>query len=163
MDARRPDRSPFATSSGSGDLIGDIQRQNRRRVLKRAAQITALAIGLLLAGFGLKLMADRRDQAQALQNVETQYVQGTVADLVGAVEVAELGLQRHPDHAPLAGARALMRAHLWAEFGAEPEAARTAVEALPASAAKTIGAGMLAFAAGDLASAAGALDVSLGE
>ncbi|MEM6296331.1 MAG: hypothetical protein AAGA54_33985 [Myxococcota bacterium] len=163
MDARRPDRSPFATSSGSGDLIGDIQRQNRRRVLKRAAQITALAIGLLLAGFGLKLMADRRDQAQALQNVEAQYVQGTVADLVGAVEVAELGLQRHPDHAPLAGARALMRAHLWAEFGAEPEAARAAVEALPASAAKTIGAGMLAFAAGDLASAAGALDVSLGE
>lgn len=163
MDPRRTGQSPFEAPSGSGDLIGDIQRQNRRRVLKRAAQITALALALLGAGLGVKHLADQRDRDQVLERVEVQYVPGTVADLVGAVELAELGLQRHPDHGPLLGARALMRAHLWAEFGSDPEAARAAVDALPASAAKTIGEGMLAFAAGDVEGAARAGALSLGE
>lgn len=161
MDLRRTERSPFST--GGGDLIGDIQRQNRRRILKRAAQITALGLALLLAGLGIKHLADQRDRNSVIERVEGQYVQGTVADLVGAVELAELGLERHPDHVPLRGARALMRAHLWAEFGAEEEAAATAVASLQPSPAKTIGEGMLAFAAGDLNAAAGALDVALGE
>lgn len=161
MDLRRTERSPFST--GSGDLIGDIQRQNRRRILKRAAQITALGLALLLAGLGIKHLADQRDRNSVIERVEGQYVQGTVADLVGAVELAELGLERHPDHVPLRGARALMRAHLWAEFGAEEEAAATAVASLQPSPAKTIGEGMLAFAAGDLDAAAGALNVALGE
>lgn len=161
MDLRRTERSPFTT--GSGDLIGDIQRQNRRRILKRAAQITALGLALLLAGLGIKHLADQRDRDSVIERVEGQYVQGTVADLVGAVELAELGLERHPDHVPLRGARALMRAHLWAEFGAEEEAAQTAVASLQPSPAKTIAEGMLAFAAGDLDAAAGALDVGLGE
>ena len=93
MDLRRTERSPFSVPSGSGDLIGDIQRQNRRRILKRAAQITALALALLLAGLGIKHLADERDRDQVVERVESQYVQGTVADLVGAVELAELGLQ----------------------------------------------------------------------
>ncbi len=161
MDLRRTERSPFST--GGGDLIGDIQRQNRRRILKRAAQITALGLALLLAGLGIKHLADQRDRNSVIERVEGQYVQGTVADLVGAVELAELGLERHPDHVPLRGARALMGAHLWAEFGAEEEAAATAVASLQPSPAKTISEGMLAFAAGDLDAAAGALDVALGE
>jgi tetratricopeptide (TPR) repeat protein len=161
MDLRRTERSPFST--GGGDLIGDIQRQNRRRILKRAAQITTLGLALLLAGLGIKHLADQRDRNSVIERVEGQYVQGTVADLVGAVELAELGLERHPDHVPLRGARALMRAHLWAEFGAEEAAATDAVAALQPSAAKTIGEGMLAFAAGDIDAAAGALDVGLGE
>lgn len=161
MDLRRTERSPFST--GGGDLIGDIQRQNRRRILKRAAQITALGLALLLAGLGIKHLADQRDRNSVIGRVEGQYVQGTVADLVGAVELAELGLERHPEHVPLRGARALMRAHLWAEFGAQEEAAVAAVASLQPSAAKTIGEGMLAFAAGDLDAAVGALDVTLGE
>ncbi len=163
MDTRRTDRSPFAVPAGSGDLIGDIQRKNRRRVFKRAAQITALGLVLLMAGLGIKHLADRRDQGQVLGGVQTQYVQGTVADLVGAVELAEVGLQRHPDDAPLLGARALMRAHLWAEFGVEGEAAAEAVRALEDSPAQTIAQGMLAFADGDIDAAASALDVELGE
>ena len=163
MDIRRTDRSPFSTPSGGGDLIGDIQRQNRRRVFKRAAQITTLALALLAAGWGVKHVADQRDQDQVLERVQVQYVQGTVADLVGAVELAERGLVRHPDHAPLLGARALVRAHLWVEFGSDPDAAQAAVDALDASAAKTIGGGMMAFAAGDIEAAASAADVELGD
>lgn len=163
MDLRRTERSPFSVPSGSGDLIGDIQRQNRRRILKRAAQITALALALLLAGLGIKHLADERDRDQVVERVESQYVQGTVADLVGAVELAELGLQRHPDHVPLQEARGLMRAHLWAEFGVEKAEAEAAVEALQPSAAKTIGEGLLAFAAGDIETAAAAQGVELSE
>ncbi|MBV1858246.1 MAG: hypothetical protein KUG77_07530, partial [Nannocystaceae bacterium] len=138
MSLRRNDRSSFTVPATSGDLIGDMQRQNRRRVLKRAAQITALGAALLLAGFGIKHLADQRDRDNVIERVEVQYVQGTVADLVGAVELAELGLQRHPDHAPLLGARGLMRAHLWAEFGSDQAAADAAVGALSSSPAKTI-------------------------
>ncbi len=163
MSPRRNDRSSFTVPATSGDLIGDMQRQNRRRILKRAAQITALGTALLLAGFGIKHLADQRDRDNVIERVEVQYVQGTVADLVGAVELAELGLQRHPDHAPLQGARGLMRAHLWAEFGSDHAAADAAVGALPPSPAKTIGEGMLAFAAGDIDGAAGALALELGE
>jgi len=163
MDLRRTERSPFTAPSGSGDLIGDIQRQNRRRVFKRAAQITGLGLALLLAGLGVKHLADERDRDQVIERVHGQYVHGTVADLVGAVELAELGLERHPEHVPLRGARALMRAHLWAEFGAGHDAAVAAVEQLAPSSAKTIADGMLAFAAGDIDAAATALDVELEE
>ena len=163
MDFRRTERSPFTVPSGSGDLIGDIQRQNRRRILKRAAQITGLALALLLAGFGVKHLADERDRDQVVARVESQSLQGTVVDLIGAIELAELGLQRHPDHVPLQEARGLMRAHLWAEFGVAKAEAEAAVDALQPSAAKTIGEGLLAFASGDIDSAASAQDVVLGE
>ncbi len=163
MDLRSKDRSLLTGVAPRGDLIGDMQRQNRRRILKRAAQITALGTALLLTGFGVKHLADQRDRDSVIERVEVQYVQGTVADLVGAVELAELGLQRHPDHAPLLGARGLMRAHLWAEFGSDEAAAQAAIAALPPSAAKTIGEGMLAFAAGDIDGAASAIDLELGE
>ena len=81
MDLRRTGRSPFTVPSGSGDLIGDIQRQNRRKVFKRAAQITALALALLASGLGIKHLADERDRNQVVERIETQYVQGTVADV----------------------------------------------------------------------------------
>ncbi len=162
MDARRPDRPRgLVVAAGSGDLIGDIHRKNRRRLLKRAAQFTALGVALLLAGIGLKVLADRRDQAQAVERVEKQHVAGTVADLYGAVELAELGLQRHPEHPPLLAIRALMRAHLWAEFGAEEAAAVAAAEALAPGPARTIAQGMLAFAAGDLEAAEASVQVEL--
>ena len=90
MDLGSNDRSLLTPPAGRGDLAGDVQRKNRRRILKRAAQITALGAALLLAGFGVKHLADQRDRDNVIERVEVQYVQGTVADLVGAVELLSL-------------------------------------------------------------------------
>ena len=65
MDRGR-DRTGFPglrVATGGGDLIEDIHRQQRRRVLKRAAQLTALAIALLLVGVAIKIIMDRRARA----------------------------------------------------------------------------------------------------
>lgn len=163
MDVRgRPDRSGIRSlkiASRGGDLIEDIHRQHRRRIFKRAAQLTALAIVLLLVGIAFKVMADRRARAQALENAQEHFVGGTVGDVKTAIEVLERSLEADPEHETTQAIHALMRAHLWAEFGAGEALARQAAEAIsgdtPASA---LAQGFVAFAEGDLDVAKSRLD-----
>lgn len=134
-----------------GDLIEDIHRQQRRRVIKRAVQFASLAIALLLVGWGFKVFADRRARTRALDSAREQFMGGTVADVRSAVDVLEHSLERNPSHEETQTVHALAQAHLWLEFGVDGEAARQAVDALDASTpAATLAQAILAFASGDV-------------
>lgn len=154
----RPDRTGtrgLKVAVGSGDLIEDIHRQNRRRVFKRAAQLTALAIVLLSLGYGFKVLADRRDRSQAAERAAGQYVGGTAADMSSAVAMLDVSVERHPEDETLLAMHALALAHRWAEFGIDEDAAVASVSALQdRNPAGPVARGMMAFASGDLEGAA---------
>jgi predicted Zn-dependent protease len=163
MDVRgRPDRSGIRRlkiGSRGGDLIEDIHRQHRRRILKRAAQFTALVLALLAAGFAFKVMADRRARSQALEKAQQHFVGGTVSDVRAAVDVLGRSLQADPNHGVTQATHALMRAHLWTEFGSDESEAREAVEALSQrSPTAALAAAYIAFGDGDLDAARSRLE-----
>lgn len=145
--------------SGSGDLIEDIHRQHRRRILKRAAQFAALAVVLLLAGLAFKLIADRRARADALAGASEHLMLGTVSELDVAVQLLDLGLERNPDDPNLTGLRALSLGHRWLEFGVGEDPARAALTDRVGvdGPAASVAAAMLAFADGDIDGAQTAL------
>ena len=149
--------------SGSGDLIEDIHRQHRRRILKRAAQFVALAVVLLVAGLAFKLIADRRARADALSGAAEHLMLGTVGEVDVALELLELGLERNVDDPDLTGLRALSLGHRWLEFGVGEDPARIALTELADT--EDDGAGvaraMLAFADGDIDQAEQALSEAL--
>jgi predicted Zn-dependent protease len=163
MDVRgRPDRSGVRSlkiGSRSVDLIEDIHRQHRRRVLKRAAQFIALVLALLAVGVAFKLMADRRARVQALDKAQQHFVGGTVSDVRSAVEVLGRSLESDPGHVATQAAHALMRAHLWTEFGSEEQEARDAVAALiEETPVGALAAAFIAFGEGELETAKSRLD-----
>lgn len=164
MDVRgRPDRSGIRSlkiGSRGSDLIEDIHRQHRRRIFKRAAQFTALVLALLAVGIAFKVMADRRARSQALEKAQQHFIGGTVGDVELAVDVLERSLDVDPRHEITQAARALMRAHLWTEFGSGESEAREAVEMVSGeSTTGRLSAAFLAFADGDLEAAHSHLEV----
>lgn len=154
MDARRPDRAGprgLVTSRSGGDLIDDIHRQQRRRLLKRAAQIVALGLTLLSIGFAFKYMADARARRNALESAQEHFVAGTSVDLRAAVSVLEENVEQSSEHPDALAALAIARAHLWLEFGVEEAQARAAIEAVPDThPTAPLSEALLAFAEGDL-------------
>jgi tetratricopeptide (TPR) repeat protein len=117
-------------SSKPRDLIGDIHRQHRRKVLRRAAAVTTLAIILLLIGIALKLFQDRRNRDQVLESARSGFASGTAMDLRSVVDQLEAGLEEHPGDPWLMSSLALARAQQLAEFGEEGSSAREATLAL---------------------------------
>jgi tetratricopeptide (TPR) repeat protein len=170
MPRGRGDRPGFPglrLASGSGDLIEDIHRQQRRRILKRAAQLAALALALLLVGVAIKLFLDRRGREAVLETAFTHFVRGTPSELDKAAAVLDesLGGVATPDPAAVV-ARALVHAHQVAELGQSDEAARAADEAQARRAqgevpegrpGAALARGLLEYAAGDLDAAAASL------
>lgn len=143
---------------GRGDLIEDIHRQHRRRVLKRAAQFVALAVALLLVGVGFKVFADRRARSETLDNARTHLMLGMVDELAIAVKILDLGLERSPRDSSLRSLRALTLGHAWLEFGGDESAAREALGDVGLDdAARAVADAMLAFGDGELDAAADAL------
>lgn len=147
-------------ASGGGDLIEDIHRQQRRRLLKRAASLIALAIVLLLIGVALKVVTDRRARARSLQTAYEHFVRGTPAEIELAAKVLEQSIDDvAAEHGPTLVAHALARTHLWVEFGAGEDEARAAVASVPPSAAgSALVESMVAYAEGDLAAATSAFE-----
>ncbi|MCH9688085.1 MAG: tetratricopeptide repeat protein [Deltaproteobacteria bacterium] len=162
MDRGRRDRPllPGLRVAGGGDLIEDIHRQQRRRLLKRAAQITALAIVLLLIGVGIKIFKDRHARAEALTAAYAHFLRGTPAEIDEAAAVLGRSIaEEAADHAETLVARALVLAHLRLEVGEGDAAAREAVAALDESTpGAALARGVLAFADGDLDTARAALE-----
>jgi len=145
-------------ASGSGNLIEDIHRAQRRRVITRAAQLVTLAVVLLLAGIAFKLFADRRSAEHDIETARGHAVSGTADDLRTAAALYDRSLDSRPDDAIMRAERAMVRAHLWLEFGEDEAAAREAVEGAPASNPATIVArAALAFGSGDPAGASAEL------
>ncbi|MFV8751291.1 tetratricopeptide repeat protein [Nannocystaceae bacterium ST9] len=137
------------------DLIGDIHAQQRRKLFRRVALIVALFIALLLMAIGLKLLADRRERAECLEDARAGFARGTSEDLVAVAGGLETCLAEHDGDPELLGALALTRAQLAAEFGDHVEEAEAAVAALPEDAKNTTHDGelarvMLALDRGDL-------------
>jgi tetratricopeptide (TPR) repeat protein len=133
------------------DLIGDIHAQHRRRVLKRAALLAALAVVLLLVGLAFKLVADRTSRDRTLEAARAKFALGAPVDVEEAVGILEEGLTSFPDDPVLGSALALARAHSALELGEGLDAAKAAftpvaeVDAADAALAR----GLLALAEGD--------------
>lgn len=155
MDRGRGDRPGFPglrVATGGGDLIEDIHRQQRRRILKRAAQFTALAIALLLVGVAFKIVKDRRARANALEDAYAHFVKGTPSEIEAAVEVLERSVDDVAlGDGPTLAALALARAHLWFAFGrAGDEARAAAAEVDDDEPGAALARGILALADGDV-------------
>jgi len=112
------------------DLIGDIHAQQRRKLFRRVALGVALFLILLLIAFALKWLADRRDRDACLDNAAQSFALGTSAELTELAGSLETCVAEHPNDPWVAGALALTRAQLLAEFGEADEAAHAAVGAL---------------------------------
>lgn len=142
-------------AGGGGDLIAEIHAKRRRRVMRRVAKFVALGVVLIAAAITLKVFADRRARANALESARTQAQGGGAADLRVAGDVLDAALVRDAADPASAAHRALLRAHLWLEFGEGQKAARDAVDQAPPEAPSTaIATAMLAFAAGEVEEAA---------
>lgn len=155
----RPGLPGLRLASGSGDLIEDIHRQQRRRTLKRAAQLVALAIALLLIGVAIKIFLDRQSKADALETGYAHFAKGTPVELDKSLGVLQGSIDgvAAEDSATLV-ARALVRAHRRAELGEGDEEARQAVDAVPGSPpGAALARGLLEFADGELEAAAESL------
>lgn len=155
----RPGLPGLRLASGSGDLIEDIHRQQRRRTLKRAAQLVALAIALLLIGVAIKIFFDRQSKADALETAYGHFGKGTPVELDKSLGVLQGSIDgvAAEDPATLV-ARALVRAHRRAELGEGDEEARQAVDAVPGSPpGAALARGLLEFADGELEAAAESL------
>lgn len=137
------------------DFVEDQNRQRRRQTLRRAMRVGALGIALLALGVGFKVLAKRRDLSRAIDHARVQYVAGTPSDLQASAELLETTLLRYPDDRDTLGMLALVRAHLWLEFGVGHEDAVIALEAAPeGTPARTLARAMLAFAEGNVEAAA---------
>lgn len=156
----RPGFPGLRVASGSGDLIEDIHRQQRRRTLKRAAQFTALAIMLLLLGVAVKIFIDRQARAAGLETAYQHFTVGTPTEIDKAIA----GLQESIDdvsaeHEPTLVARALAQAHRFAELGEGGDEARQAVAGIPGSPpGAALARGLLQLADGELDAAAASLE-----
>lgn len=156
----RPAILGLRVATGGGDLIEDIHRQQRRRLLKRAAQIIALAVVLLLIGVALKIVKDRRERAQALEAAYQHFVRGIPAEMELSARVLEQSIADVAADDPQSlAALALVRGHLWVEFDEGEAEAREAAAAVPERArAHSLVQAMVALGEDDLSSAQAALD-----
>lgn len=162
--SERADVSGLRAPPGGLDLLEDLHRQRRRRTLRRAAWSAALALGLLGVGIGFKQLADRRDADVALDTASIQVHSGTMSDLESAAAVLEASEERNASEPALRSALALVRAHLWAEFGVASEAAHAAVRAAPTGSARQLAEALVAFGDGRIEEAANQLErVGTGE
>ena len=62
------------------DLIGDIQAQQRRKVLRRAAAMAAFALAVILVAVVVKSIADRRQLDNYVTSAQERFSLGTAAD-----------------------------------------------------------------------------------
>jgi tetratricopeptide (TPR) repeat protein len=137
-----------------GDLISEIRSNQRRRLIKRAVQLALLALVLLAAGVALKRLGDRRAVAQALQSARTHATGGNASDLRLAGDVLDASVARNPHDDATLAERALLRAHLWVEFGERRDQADEALASAPAGMPATLLArAIMAFGDGDHAAA----------
>jgi tetratricopeptide (TPR) repeat protein len=138
-------------AGGSGDLIAEIHAKRRRKVRRRVAKYVVLVVVLVAAGIATKIYADKRARENALANARTHAQSGTAADLRIAGDVLDAALVRDDRDPASKAQRALLRAHLWLEYGEDEKAAIEAIEAAPADATATVLArAMMTLAARDL-------------
>lgn len=143
--------------SGTRDLISDLHRQQRRRVLRRAAQLVGLAVTLLLVGLAFKFAADSRSRSRTLEAAREHFARGTAAELGKAGEALEESLEQTPAHGPTLAALALVQTQLHVEFGGPREVADAALaEAGETSTVQEaqVARGLLALADGEVDQAA---------
>ena len=113
------------------DLIGDIHRQQRRRILRRAAQLVLLAVALLAAGWAVKAAADGRARSRSLAATRAALARGTVVELRGAAEDLATHLEERGRDDDVLSALALVRGQLYVEFGEQGDAALATGAELP--------------------------------
>lgn len=132
--------------------------------MRRIIKGIAIAIAVVIVAVTVKILTERRARRDALQSARTHAKGGGAADLRLAGDVLDAALIRDDEDPPSLAQRALLRAHLWLEFGEGEQLAHDALAAAPADLpATSVAAAMLAFADGDLERAAtltGALSTS---
>lgn len=132
--------------------------------MRRIARGIVIAIAVVIVAVTVKILTERRARRDALQSARTHAKGGGAADLRLAGDVLDAALIRDDEDPPSLAQRALLRAHLWLEFGEGEQLAHDALAAAPTDLpATSVAAAMLAFADGDLERAAtltGALSTS---
>jgi len=164
VDRGRADLSSrsLRLAGGGGDLIAEIHAKRRRKIRRRIAKYVAFVIVLVAGGIATKIVADRRARANALESARTHAQSGSAADLRIAGDVLDAALVRDDRDPASKSQRALLRAHLWLEYGEAEPAATDAIDAAPADAPATVLArAMMTLASRDLEGAA-ALVESIG-
>ena len=142
-----------------GDLISEIRSNQRRKVIKRGVQLAILAAVLLVAAIALKRFGDKRQVEQSLQTARTHATGGNASDLRLAGDVLDASVARNPSDDATLAERALLRAHLWVEFGERRDQADEALAAAPAGRSATILArAIMSFGDGDHEAARAALE-----
>jgi tetratricopeptide (TPR) repeat protein len=131
------------------DLIGDIHAAQRRKLLRRAAAMSTLAIVLLLIAFAVKLFADARDRARRIETARDQFELGTLEDVEAAAQTLEAALVDHAGDGALEAALAVVRAQAAAEYGADVSAAEAALAEAPESRDREMASALVAFARGE--------------
>lgn len=143
----------------SGDLIEDIHRQHRRRLVIRIAKAAAVVAIVAVLVVAFKTVADGRARGQALDAAQTHALAGGRADLALAADVLDDSLDEAPEHGPTLAARAIVAAVQVLEFGADVEAARQWAAQVPADdPSADLVAAFDAFIGGNREAAATALD-----
>ncbi len=123
--------------------------------MRRIAKAIVIAIAVVVVAVTVKILTERRARRDALQSARTHAKGGGAADLRLAGDVLDAALVRDDEDPPSLAQRALLRAHLWLEFGEGEQAAHAALAAAPTDLpATTVATAMLAFADGDLERAA---------
>ncbi len=127
-------------------------------MIKRAAQLTALAAALLAAGVTLKIVGERRTRAAALATAREHASKGDAAELRLAGDVLDAAIARDRQSPVAEAERAVLRAHLWLEFGERRDLAEAAIAEAPADAEPTrLAQAILAFGDADREGAAAIL------
>lgn len=132
--------------------------------MRRIAKGIVIAIAVVVVAVTVKILTERRARRDALESARTHAKGGGAADLRLAGDVLDAALVRDDEDPPSLAQRALLRAHLWLEFGEGEQAAHAALAAAPTDLPATaVATAMLAFADGDLERAAtltGALETA---
>jgi tetratricopeptide (TPR) repeat protein len=146
--------------AGSGlDLIAEIHAKRRKKIRRSVAKYVLLVVVLVAAGITFKVVADRRARAVALESARNHAQSGTAADLRVASDVLDAALVRDDRDPASKAQRALLRAHLWLEYGDAKSVAEEAIEAAPADVpAVVLARAMMTLADRDLEGAAALVD-----
>ncbi len=135
-------------AGATGDLIAEVHAKRRRR---KVMQYVAVGVVVVVVGVAVKLVAVQRARTSVLRSAQTQAKSGSASDLRLAGDMLDAALVRDDADSASQEALALLRAHLWLEYGEGRQLAQEAVAAAPVGAPATaVAAAMLAFADGDL-------------
>jgi len=140
------------------ELLDGIQRHHRRRLLRRLAKAVVLVALVALVVVAVQVLAERQATDEALAQAQQQLLLGTAGDAQVAMQTLQARLVDAPEDPRMTNMLALIRGHVWLEFGEQEQEARFALAGVTAEQpAHAVASAMLVFCDGRVGDAATAL------